>query len=233
MATLASPIAYARAQTQSDSNGLTDANAIIFANEALLDFRRRLIAAGVDAAQTQEAYCNGVVPSGGNGSTFAYPTDMFFLKSIEVNFTDTNAQNYRVCRQIDVSNLSGNNSFSWLRKNGDPFNPQFDDRGDWYEIFPSFTASTNTSQAIRIFYFLEPTEYTATSDTVAYPESLDYRILAWRIASNYYYALNKMEEGDRFNEKYQERVEQLIATLGRGTQQPQQATALQISGWQF
>lgn len=224
MALLSDVLAFSRAQAQTDSNGLTNTNGIIFANEALLDYRRRLIAAGVDASQLQEAYRDGAVPAtDGNGSTFLYPTDMFWLKAIEVNYTDTSAQNYRTATQVDVSNLP-DGSFSWLRKNASTSAPQFDDRGDSFEIFPAFISGNNVTQAIRIFYFLEPTEYTAVGDTIAYPESLDYRILGWRIASNYLYSLGKIDEGDKFNQKYEERVANLIATLSRGSQQPIQAS---------
>lgn len=233
MATLSTVLAYSRTQAQTDSNGLTDANGIIFANEALLDYHRQLITKGVDASQLQEAYCDGVVPTGGNGSTLLYPTDMFFLKTIEVNFTDTSAQNYLLASQVDVSNLPAGVSFSWLRGNANKAAPLFDDRGDWYEIFPSFKSSDNTSQAVRLIYYLKPTEYTSTSDTIAYPVSLDYRILGWRIASNYYYSLGKMDEGDRFNLRYQQRINELTATLSRGSQQPIQARGLEIDGWQF
>jgi len=158
---------------------------------------------------------------------------MFFLKAIECNYVNTNEQDYKQASQVDVSNLANNVSFSWLRKNASRDNPQFDDRGDWFEIFPTPTGSDNVTQLIRIFYFQEPSEYTAVSDTIGYPESLDYRILGWRIASNYYYSIGKFEEGDRFALKYDERVQELVTTLGRGSQQPVQATALQISGWEF
>lgn len=229
MATLATVLEYSRAQAQTDSNGLTDAKGVIFANEALVDFRRRMISQGVDASQLQEAYTTGVANTG----TYLYPTDMFFLKAIEVNYTDTATNNYLTANQIDVSNLSGDNSFSWLRNNQSVQYPKFDDRGDWFEIFPTPTGANNLTDMIRIFYFLEPTEYTATSDTISYPESLDYRILGWRIASSYYYSLGKIEEGVAFNQKYEERVEQLIKTLGKGVQQPMTATAIQSSGWEF
>lgn len=158
---------------------------------------------------------------------------MFFLKAIECNYVNTNAQDYKTAQQVDVSNISGMTSFSWLRENADQQNPQFDDRGDWFEIFPTPDASTSLSQLIRIFYFQEPTEYTSTSDTISYPVSLDYRILGWRIASNYYYSLNKIPEGDAFNQKYEERVQELIGTLGRGSQQPITATTVPITGWEF
>lgn len=229
MATLQSAIDFARTIAQDDTNGLTNAKGISFANEALVDFRRRLITQGVDASQLQESYTTGVANTG----TYLYPTDMFFLKAIELNYTDTNTQNYITADQIDVSNLAGQNSFSWLRKNQSVQFPKFDDRGDWFEIFPTPTGSNNLTDMMRIFYFLEPTEYTATTDTVAYPESLDYRILGWRMASSYLYSLQKIEEAMAFNQKYEERVEQLIKTLSRGIQSPMQATPIQNDGWGF
>lgn len=222
-------LSFSRTQSKTDSNGLTNANGIIFANEALSDFHRRLIARGVDASQLQESYRDGAVNTG----TYLYPTDMFFLKSIELNYTDTIAQNYKRASQVDVSNLGGNVSFGWLRSNASKETPQFDDRGDVYEIFPTPVSGNNVSQLIRIFYFLKPTDYTAVADTLAYPVSLDYRILGWRIASNYLYSLGKINEGDAFNLKYEKRVEELITTLSRGVQQPTQAQGLAIDGWDF
>lgn len=227
MATLATVLNFARAQTQTDSNGLTDANGIIFANEALLDFHRQLIAHGVDASQVQESYQDSV---GGQG-TYLYPSDMFFLKSIEVNFTDTNSNNYLTARRIDVSNLPQDTSFSWLRNNQSVRFPLFNDHGDWFELFPTPPASI--SQMMRIFYFLAPTEYTATTDTIVYPKSLDYRTIGWRIASSYLYAQLKIPEGDKFMNKYTEHISQFIKTLGRGVQTPTQASPIQNTGWQF
>lgn len=224
-------LSFARVQAQTDSNGLTDAKGIVLANEANSDFHRRLVAGGVDASQLQEAYMSGTA----NQGTYLYPTDMLFLKAIEVNFTDTQESNYVTAQQVDVSNLSGGprTSFSWLRANADPMSPQFDDRGDWFEVFPTPTASRNLTNLFRIFYFLKPTAYSATSDTVAYPESLDTAILGWRIAAMWYYSLNKMLEGDAFNQKYDERVRQYVSTLSRGVQSPQQATPIQDSGWGY
>lgn len=234
--TLANVLAFARAQAQTDSNGLTDANGIIFANEALDDFHRKLVKAGVDASQLQESYQTGTV----NVGTYLYPTNLLFLKAIELNYTDTNAANYVTAQQVDVSNLPGG-SFSFLRANASPTTPQFDDRGDWFEIFPTPTSAHNLTQMMRIFYYLKPTEYVATSDSVVYPESLDASILGWRVAANYMYSLGAVigssrsahMQGDVFYEKYMERVKDYIATLSRGTQQPTQATPLQIDGFQF
>lgn len=225
---LSTVLNFARLQAQTDSNGLTDANGVIYANEALADFHRRLVNKGVDASQTQEAYTSGTAGQG----TYLYPTDMLFLKAIEVNYTNTTAADYKTASQVDVSNLPGS-SFGWLRANGNPYSPQFDDRGDQFEIFPTPTAANNLTNMFRIFYFLKPTEYTTVADTVAYPENMDAALLGWRIAAMYYYSLNKMAEGDAFNLKYEERVMQYCATLSRGTQQPITATVLQMDGWNF
>lgn len=229
MSAVSDILSFSRTQAKTDSNGLTNATGLIFANEALSDFHRRLIARGVDASQLQEAYRDGTVNTG----TYLYPTDMFFLKAIELNYTDTNAQNYKRASQVDVSNLQGNISFGWLRNNANKNTPQFDDRGDWYEIFPTPISSDNVSQLIRIFYFLKPTDYSAVSDTVAYPVSLDYRILGWKVAASYLYSLGKINDGDAFNLKYEKRVDELITTLSRGTQQPTQVQRLAIDGYEF
>lgn len=231
MATVANALTFARAQVQTDINGLTDVNGLVFANEALVDFRRRLVNDGVDAAQIQEAYRD----ASANVGTYLYPTApaLLFLKAIELNYTDNTPQNYRQATQVDVSNLSGQTSFSWLRQNANTFNPKFDDHGDWFEIFPTPTSSNNLTSLIRIIYFAQPTEFSSTSDTISYPESLDYRILGWRIASNYLYSLLRMDEGDKFNAKYEERVKQYVNTLGKGSQQPLQPEGLAITGWEF
>ena len=228
MATVANVLSFARAQSKTDSNGLSDAKGIIFYNEALTDFHRRLIARGVDASQIQEAYRDGTVNTG----TYLYPSDMFFLKAIELNYADTTGQNYKRAEQVDVSNLQNNISFGWLRSNASKQTPQFDDRGDWYEIFPTPTSSDNVSQLIRLFYFKKPTEATAVSDTLAYPVTLDYRIIGWRVVADYLDSL-KVGEGDKANMLYEKKVDELIATLSRGTQQPTQTKGLSIDGFEF
>lgn len=229
MATLSNILTFSRAQAQTDSNGLTDANGIIFANSRLADFHRQLVDAGVDASQVQESYTTATAPATGNGLTLAYPTDCLALKTVEVNFTDTSAQNYYRAEQVDVSNLSGQNAFSYLRVNQPNNSPLFDDRGDWYEIFPAQACT------IRLFYYLKPTEYSSVGDTIAYPENQDTRLLGWGICADYYYSLNKFEEGKVFEAKYQAAVDKYKTTLGRGSQQPIQPTVVDIgnSGWNF
>ena len=227
MSTLNTVLTFARAQALTDSNGLTDTNGIIFANEALSEFRRRLTAEGVDATGLQEAYTAMVAGTG----TYLYPTDMSWLKAIEVNYISQIAQDYLLATQVDVSNLSGQVSFSWLRTNANTAAPQFNDMGDWFEIFP--TPTVNNSQGIRIWYFLEPTPFAATSDNISYPDNLDYTILGYRIAASYQRSLSNFDFALAMDTEYEKKVKQWVATLGRGTQQPLQATPIPLTGWEF
>lgn len=233
MAVVSDVLAFARLQAQTDSNGLSDADGIIYANEALMDFHRKLLFKGIDALGLQEAYRDASVPAEGNGSTFLYPTDALFLKTIEVNFNNTNPSDYIRAEQVDHSNLPAGTSFSWLRINASTQAPKFADNGDWYEIFPAFKSGNNTSQAIRLIYFLKPTEYTSVADTVAYPASLDYRILGERVAANYCRELRDFPGADAFDIEYNRKVSEFVATLGRGAQQPLQATVPVMTGWEF
>lgn len=227
MSTLATVLNFARAQCQTDSNGLSDSNGIIFANEALSEFRRRLTTEGVDATGLQESYADMVASTG----TYLYPSDLGFLKAIELNYATQAAQDYLMAQQVDVSNLPGQSSFSWLRQNANTNYPQFNDMGNWFEIFP--TPMNSNPQGIRIWYFQQPIPFIATSDTISYPESLDYTILGWRIAASYYRSLNKFPEAQGFDTQYEEKVKQWIKTLDRGAQQPLQATTIPLTGWEF
>lgn len=227
MSTLTDALTYARTKVQTDSNGLTNADGIILGNEGLLDIRRRLIAGGIDASGLQESYRDLTAAVG----TYLYPTDMAWLKAIEVNYLDTTAQNYYMASQVDTANIPGQSSFSWLRKNASTSSPQFNDMGDWFELFP--TPVNGNSQGIRIWYFLEPTQFTSVSDTISYPLDLDYTILGLWIAQSYQSILNNFTASEIFKAEYVDKLNQWIATLGRGTQQPLQATPIQLSGWEF
>lgn len=229
MATVSDVLAYARLQAQTDSNGLTNADGLIYTNGALVDFRRRLQAAGIDASQLQESYTDMVA----NQGTYLYPSNMFRLKSIELNYAGTqNANDYVTALQTDSSNLPSNvQSLSWFRTNASTRVPFFNDLGDWYEILPR--PLSGSTAGIRIWYFLEATEYAAVGTTIGYPESLDYRILGWRVASLYYKTLNKFEESAFFDTEYMKAVTDLISTLGEGSQQPFQAIPIQDTGWSY
>lgn len=232
--TVETVLTYSRQKVQTDINGLPDANGILFLNEALIDFRAELISRGVDAAQTQESYVPSVtVPTPPNGSTFAYPPDMFFLKTIEVNFINTAQSSYVQAQQVEVSNTPGQISYDWLRANQPTSAPLIDDRGDTYEIFPAFTASMNLVNPIRIIYFLTPSPYVTTADTLNYPDTLDYYLLGNRVASLYYQSLNKFDEANYWEGQYKRRVDRLIATLDKGMQQDSPTQQLPLTGREF
>lgn len=224
---VSSVLAFARAQLQTDINGLTDANGLIFANEALQDFHRRLVQRNVDASQLTET---SIVTSTGVNNYPSNPS-ILALKAIEANYSDTSNNNFTVAQQVDVSNLPGNFSFSYLRSNTSQQTPLFDDRGNSYELFPTPSAAI----MVRMFYYAQPSIYTSSISTINYPESLDITILGWRIAANYLYSLgtSKIPDGDKFMLKYEERVKQYIDTLSRGVQTPQKTVPVQITGWQF
>ena len=185
----------------------------------------------MDAGTVEEFVQEGTVGTG--IYTYTANPSILFLKTIELNYANTTTEGYVKANQLDVANIPANKSTGWVRTNANASQPWFDDRGDRYEIFPTPTASHNITSLITLFYFRKPTEYAAVGDNIAYPESLDYRILGWRIAANYIYSLDKTAQGDAFNLKYEERVKQLIATLSRGSQQPIQAIPIQLDGWEF
>lgn len=233
--TVSTVLSYCEQKTQAGTGNLNGSNGINFLNEAQDEFRSTLIDRGVDAAQTQESYTNGsyATAAGDNYSTFSFPSDMYALKTIEINMTDSNSQNYLQAQQLDAANTPGGTSFSWLRANQSTSMPLVDVRGDTYEIFPSFFSATNTTNAIRIIYFLAPTQYATTGDSLSYPDSVNWQILAKRVCGLYYESLNKFTEADYWNNQYKQDVEKLTETLAKGSQQPIQAQPLALTGFEF
>lgn len=229
-------LSYANQLIQGNGN-ISNTLGIAFLNDANRDFHLELINRGVEASQIQEAYRDASIAPSGQGSTFLYPTDMLLLKTISVNYysspTGNNIQNYQIATQIDIGNTQQNQSFEFLRLNQPIEDPLFDDRGDWYELFPAFTTGMNTTQAIRLFYYLTPTVYTSVSDVIQYPESTDQYILANKIVSIYYDSLTKQAESDSFQKKYIDRLKRLVNTLVRGADKPELSNGLGITGWEF
>ena len=76
-------IVYSRQLAQTDSNGIGSTLGIAFYNDALQAMTRDLINRGIDAAQTQEAYRDLTTD---NPNTYLWPTDMFALKTLEINW---------------------------------------------------------------------------------------------------------------------------------------------------
>ncbi|HEY6022109.1 MAG TPA: hypothetical protein VIY48_20245 [Candidatus Paceibacterota bacterium] len=220
-------ISYAQQLAQTDSNNIGSVFGLALYNDALQTMTRDLVNRGIDAAQTQETYTDITTTS---PNTYAWPTNMYMLKTIEVNFQDQVAQNYRQATPIDVANIQ-NQSFSWLRANQDIGQPLFDNRGDTFEIFP--TPVTANAQGIRIFYFLTPTEALDVGTGIQYPQTLDYRALSCLIASRYYKSQNDVNMATVYANEYQERLGKIINILAPSSQQPIHPQPLLISGWQY
>lgn len=226
MATVNDVIAYARSKAQTDSNGISDASGLLWTNDALSDVTRQMLDRSIDAAQTQESYTplTANVPN-----TYAWPTNMYKLKTIEVDWTGTGGQNYLQAQMLDVANIQGV-SFDYLRKNQTQQSPLFDNRGDTFEIFPNSTVATGT---IRIFYWLTATDYATVGDTINYPQSLDYRILGAFVVANYYESLESWDSAQMWMAKYQSMLNKTINVLAPSSQQPIQPVPLQLTGWNF
>lgn len=228
-------LTYARQLAQTDSNGISDTLGLSFANDALQNMTRAMFARDIDAAQTAEAYTS-ITPSDNPPGQFAWPDDMYALKTVEVDWTGAGGQNFIQAQPVDVSNIQFV-SFDYLRKNQPTTWPLFDNRGDTGEIFPT----TTVTATVRIFYFKKPTEYTLTSDSILYPQSLDYRCLSARVAALYALSLGQTGMKNRysvsvmsaFETEYQKRLDDIINILAPSSQQPIQATPIQISGWQY
>lgn len=222
-----SAIQYAQQLAQTDSNGIGSVLGLALYNDALQTMTRDLVNRDIDAAQTQEAYRNLTTTS---PNTYLWPSDMFALKTIEVNYQDQTQQNYLPASPVDVSNIQFR-SFDWLRANQSQQQPLFDNRGDQFEIFPTPTVS-NTN-GIKIFYFLTPTEAPDVGTAISYPQTLDYRALSAKIASMYYKTQNDANMAMVYESDYQTRIGKIINILAPASQQPIQPTPLQISGWQY
>ncbi len=219
-----------------DSNGLTDTIGIDFANYSMLKMRKMLIDKGINAAPIQEAVRT---ITDGQG-TYLFPSDMWLYKEMELNVTDTtNASNYKPVISTDSSNLPEGITVGWLRKNQDQNQPQLDYRGNFYEIYPTPSASTwggaagsTLSSAVRIFYFLQPTLFVLTSDNLGAIESLDYLGFADLIKGVYQYSLEKMALTD-LETLFQVVVGKIIRNFQNGGQRPANANPIIDTGWNY
>ena len=236
--TVTNVLSYAENRTQSGAGSINNVSlGVPFLNDAVVDFRKELIKKNIDAGQISEAYSTPTAPPSGQGSVFSFPTDYFMLKTIEINMTDGSQQDYVQAQPLDAANTPNNTSYDWLRVNQDPNNPLFDNRGNVFEIFPSFAYAKNLTNAIKILYFIQPAQYVNLTDVLIYPDTLDTQALSLRVASFYYQSLNKFTEADYWENKYKGRLESIIVTEAQGSKQPLQPNGLvggsssDVNGW--
>lgn len=222
-----SAITYAQQLAQTDDNAIGSVLGLALYNDALQAWTRDMLNKNMDAAQTQEAYRDLTTNS---PNTYLWPSDMYALKTIEVNWGDATEQNFLQAKSVDVANLQSE-SFSWLRANQPTNQPLFDNRGDQFEIFP--TPTTGNTNGIRIFYFLQPTEAPDVGTAIVYPQLLDYRTLSAKMVSMYYKTQNDDKMAAIYEAEYQGRINKIINIVAPGTQQPIQPERLKMSGWNF
>lgn len=225
---VSSVLTYARQKAQTDSNGITDTNGLAWVNNGLIDITRDLIARGVDASQVREAYAT-ISASDPVPGSFPWPADMWALKTIEVDFTNAGGANFIQAGKLDVANLQGNTSFSFIRANQPTNQPLFTNHGDTGEIFPTITSSAS----VRIFYYLTPTEYATVGDTVNYPQTLDWRAMGDKVLISYYQSLEKWDSAQMFEAQYAKKINDSINILAPQSKQPLTPEKLHISGFQF
>lgn len=218
-------ITYAQQLSQTDQNGIPSALGLAFANDAQNDFIRELSSRNINASKLTFSSASTLLA---NTTSFNWPADMYHLKTVEINYTDTSQQNYIQAQNVEISNVQGV-SFDKLRVNQATNSPVFANYGPSWEVFP-----TPTSNALAKFvYFTLPTEYPDVGTAIAYPMTLDYRALGTKIAELY-----KLSQGDyvsakAFNDEYMKRIEKIISMLAPASQQPIQAESLHIDGWDF
>lgn len=218
-------ITYTQQLAQTDTNGIGSVLGLALYNDALNEWTRDMLNKNIDASGVQEEYRD---LSTNSPNTYLWPEDMYALKTIEVNWEDQTEQNYIQAMPMDVANIQGQ-SFSWLRSNQAQSQPLFDNRGDWFEIFP--TPIVGNAQGIRIFHFKKPTEATDVGDAVVYPQLLDYRTISCKMAALYYKIQNDAEMAAIYEAEYQSRIAKINRITEQGTQQPKTPQRLAITGW--
>lgn len=228
MAVVSDAITYARQKAQTDSSGISDTTGLAWANSGLLDITRELIKRNIDASQTAESSAT-ISATDNPPGRFAWPADMFMLKTISMNYTDSTQNNFLQADKLDVSNLQGSTSVDFVRLNQPTSEPMFTNHGDTGEAFPT----PMSTAIVKIFYYLAPTEYSAISSTINYPQALDYRVLGDKILECYYQSLEKFDIAQQWGAQAVKKINDSIVILGPQSQQPIHPTPLQVSGWEF
>lgn len=236
--TLDTPIANARTLLQTDINGLPNATAISLANEAQYAIIADLIKRGINAAAVQESYENATTQVG----SYLWPSDLWLVKEVMVNYIDTNQYNYIECNIVDAGNLPAGMNLQTMRYNQSKTNPVIENRGDWFEILPApnSTNGDNLTQFFRLFYFLAPTLFVSsagdgTDVTVPYPLSLDPYLLSSRMAQ--IQALKAGEDGatkaQEYGQLYLSKLDTIENIIKKPSQKNPVATGLPLTGFEF
>lgn len=239
MATLSTAISTARTFAKTDSNRLPDADAITFANSALLQMFKELVNAreSLFLQDSTRDVTSTELDTGSEPGRFLLPTDCYLIKNLWINLQDpTNQDLWFQAEQYDVSNLQSDSTWEWYKKNQPLNQPLYSYRGDWFEIAPTPLAANITapplSDALRLTYFILPTQFAATTDTVSYPYSIDTTTLAHGIAA-YYLKTEQNELAPVEEQEFMKGISQLIHGIGKGSQVPTKTRDLPLTGYEF
>ena len=230
-------LAHTRKLAKQDSNGITDADGISFANDALLELHGQLIERKKDLflqESTRNVTANEIV-GGSSPGKFLFPSDIFLLKSIEYNPVDLSApsqDNYIPVSQYDAGNMPQGISLDYLRNNQNINDPLYDPHGDWFELVPT-PKNVQTGGPLKINYWLAPTLFAATSDFLSYPYTLDFILLATKIVAVYFRAQEQWDQADKWDGRTDKRLDRIINIIGAGAQQAPQAKGINLTGWEF
>lgn len=219
-------ITYAQQLSQTDANGIPSLLGLAFANDAQQDFIRTLTEHDINAAKLTETTASIVSGTG----KYSWPSDLYALKTLEVNYTDNQQGNYIQPRAVDISNTQGL-SFDQIRINQPTQNPLFNNYGPTFEIFPTPTGSN--SVGLKYVYYTTPTEYADVGAPIVYPATLDYRLLGAKIAALYKTTLGDYTSAETFNAEYDKRVKKIVTILAPQSQQPITPEKLHITGFEF
>lgn len=218
-------ITYAQQLTQTDQNGIPSVLGLAFANDAQNDFIRELSARNINAAGITFPTSSVLLA---NTTSYAWPTTMYHLKTLSINYTDNTQINYVPAQPVEISNLQ-NISLDQLRLNQSTGSPLYANYGATWEVFPTPLFSAN----VRFVYFTIPTEYPDVGTAISYPITLDYRVLGAKIAELYKISQGDFNASKAFSDEYDKRVNKIMTLLAPASQQPIQADRLHITGFQF
>lgn len=235
MSTVSNIASLARKLARTNSNDLPDADVIDYANLCLQTIHKQLIIDGLQSSQLKEA----TVTLSALVGTFATASDVWILKSAEINWQDTTNQSLWVpMGRVDLANLPAGVSVDWMRKNQPTSDPLIDWRGNVAEVFPTPTTSlpVNTTNQLKYIYWASPTEYAVIGDTVAYPESMDYRMIACYVASTFLDTLSG-ESAAKLSEvrmkEFLKRFDDFKKLFQQAGQEPVSPGGLNITGYEF
>jgi hypothetical protein len=238
MATVADVLSLARTLSGKDSNSLTDTIGLALANNSLMALRL-ILAERREDLFTKETAIDILATNIIGGATpgiFNFPTDILTLKALFINYIDPTNQNvFKPMTIMDPSNLPMGQSLDWIRLNASQDKPQYDYQGATFEVFP--TPKDILTGAIKCLYFMKPTEYTATSSNIIYPESVDWRALAYMIGSDYLFSIAEdnatMNLAKLLMDKTNIRVESFINAISEGAQNQANTKNVPLSGYEF